>query len=105
MNLNFDRYLSFFQAIERKAILENELDEDHRCGKRVWNTRELLMEESVRECVHAYFYLFPVKILNHKNFGGDQKVNNKVKSVQSKLTHYFMFSRCCDLRIWILSKD
>ena len=27
MNLNFDRYLSFFQAIERKAVLENELDE------------------------------------------------------------------------------
>ena len=27
MNLNFDRYLSFFQAIERKIILENELDE------------------------------------------------------------------------------
>ena len=27
MNLNFDRYLSFFQGIERKAILENELDE------------------------------------------------------------------------------
>ena len=27
VNLNFDRYLSFFQAIERKAILENELDE------------------------------------------------------------------------------
>ena len=26
MNLNFDRYLSF-SAIERKAILENELDE------------------------------------------------------------------------------
>ena len=28
MNLNFDRYLSFFQAIERKTILENELDEN-----------------------------------------------------------------------------
>ena len=27
MNLNFDRYLSFFQAIEKKTILENELDE------------------------------------------------------------------------------
>ena len=27
MNLNFDRYLSFFQEIERKTILENELDE------------------------------------------------------------------------------
>ena len=27
VNLNFDRYLSFFQGIERKAILENELDE------------------------------------------------------------------------------
>ena len=27
MNLNFDRYLSFFQAIERKTIVENELDE------------------------------------------------------------------------------
>ena len=27
VNLNFDRYLSFFQAIERKAILENKLDE------------------------------------------------------------------------------
>ena len=26
MNLNFDRYLSFFQAIERKTLLENELD-------------------------------------------------------------------------------
>ena len=30
MNLDFDRYLSFFQAIERKAILENELDERRR---------------------------------------------------------------------------
>ena len=27
MNLNFDRYLSLFQGIERKAILQNELDE------------------------------------------------------------------------------
>ena len=30
MNLNFDRYLSFFQAIERKTILENELGESER---------------------------------------------------------------------------
>ena len=27
VNLDFDRYLSFFQGIQRKAILENELDE------------------------------------------------------------------------------
>ena len=27
VNLNFDRYFSLFQGIERKAILQNELDE------------------------------------------------------------------------------
>ena len=30
VNLNFDRYLSFFQGIERKAILENELELDEK---------------------------------------------------------------------------
>ena len=28
VDLNFDRYLSLFQAIKRKTILENEVDEN-----------------------------------------------------------------------------